>query len=577
MPRVEIIGSAYSGKSIISSGQETVNLYGELSKIDPEAPATVTYYPTPGTLLYSQVIPPFVKKARAAYRSSIGTAYYVIGQNVYVLTVAQVLVFIGAIADLPSQVIFSDNGIVATMVDGQNGYVIDLQTNQIGIIIDPNFYPASWVALLDTFFIYNRFGTNQFFISGSNVDFGILTNSAVSTGTIVAGAAYTNGTYSNIPLTGGHGSGATAEITVAGGVVTVVQIDNGGKNYIAGDVLSATAASIGGTGAGFTYTVTGFATGFDPLDIAAKSGFSDPIVGIVAIHRELWLIGQLTTEIWIGTGAADFYFQEVQGAYINHGCAAQYSIATQDVLAFFLQQDLQGNCLVLMGQGYDISEISTPRLVSIFRTYTVINDAIGFCFQIEDHSYYALIFPTANKGWLYDLTTSKQLGTHFWSEWNFNDANGNFNRPRANCCMFFNGANLVGDWENGTLLKLDINTNTDYTDNKTVNPIIRVKTFPHMVATNNRIVYSSFDADIECGTAKEGAPTPQLSLSWSDDKGRTYGNPLMQSMGNIGEYLTVPSWNRLGEARDRVFKLSWSDDVVTALNGAFIETRQART
>lgn len=495
MSRVEIIGSAYSGKSIIASGQETVNLYGELSKIDPEAPSTVTYYPTPGTILYAQVIPPFVKKARASYRSSIGTAYYVIGQNVYVVTVNQVLISIGAIADLPSQVIFSDNGLVATLVDGQNGYVIDLTTNALGIITDPNFYPADYVALLDTFFIYNRAGTSQFFISGSNVDFALMTT----------------------------------------------------------------------TGA------------FDPLDIAAKSGFSDPIVGIVAIHRELWLIGALTTEIWIGTGAADFYFQEVQGAYINHGCAAQFSIATQDVLVFFLQQDLQGNCLVLQGQGYDVSEISTPRIVSEFRKYAIISDAIGFCFQIEDHSYYALIFPTANKGWLYDLTTSAKLGFPFWSEWNFIDNDGNFNRPRGNCCMFFNGSNLVGDWQNGNLLKLDINTNTDYTDNISVNPIVRVKTFPHMVENNNRISYKQFMVDMECGTAKEGAPTPQISLSWSDDKGRSYGNPVIQSLGRIGEYLTVPSWNRLGEARDRVFKVSWSDDVITALNGGFVDTMPSRS
>lgn len=494
MPRIQLIGSAYSGKSIIASGQETVNLYGEVNQADPEAVVPVTYYPTPGTDLYAQAVPPFINKARASYRTSIGTAYLIIGKNVYVVEANQTLSQIGSIADRPSQIYFADNGIVAVFVDGQNGYAIDLTTNALGIITDANFYPADYVVLLDTFFIFNRSKTNQFFITGSNV------------------------TYTQLTTTGA----------------------------------------------------------FDPLDIAAKSGFNDPIVGIAAIHRELWLIGALTTEIWIGTGAADFYFQEVQGTYINHGCSAQYSIATQDVLVFFLQQDLQGNCLVLQGQGYDVSEISTPRIVSEFRKYQTISDAIGFCFQLEDHSYYALIFPTANKGWLYDLTTSSKLGFPFWSEWNYIDNNGNFNRPRANCCMFFNGFNLVGDWENGNLLKLDINTNTDFTNNGTF-PIVRVKTFPHMVENNNRISYKQFEADMEVGTAKEGAPTPQISLSWSDDKGKSYGNPILQSMGNIGEYLTVPMWNRLGQARDRVFKLSWSDDVITALNGAFINTMPSKS
>lgn len=485
MARVQIIGAPYSSKSVIASGQECVNLYAEINDGDPQSPAAVTYYPTPGTKLYSD--PQFVKNARGCYRTSIGTAYYIVGQNVYFLTNNGILNIVGVIADRQSQVYFSDNGIVCVLVDGVNGYVIDLITNQFGIITDPNFYGADYIALLDTFFIFNRPATNQFYLSGSNVNFTMLTT----------------------------------------------------------------------TGA------------FDPLDIAAKSGFNDPIVGIVAVHRELWLVGALTTEIWIGTGAADFYFQEVQGSYVNHGCGAQYSIATQDVLLFFLMQDQQGKNLVVQGMGYDVTEISTPRVVSELNKYETTADAIGFCFQIEDHSYYALVFPTANKGWLYDLKTK------WWYEWNWCDQNGNLNRPRANCCMFVNGKNLIGDWENGLLLQLDINTFTDYTPAAPVSPIVRIRTFAHSVDNNQKISYKSFDADMQVGTANE-EDAPTVDLSWSDNKGVSYNDPVSQSMGKIGEFMLVPSWNRLGEARDRVFKLQWSTNNATSLNGAFVDVKAAR-
>ncbi|MDN4638558.1 hypothetical protein QCD73_18800, partial [Bacillus sp. PsM16] len=79
-----------------------------------------------------------------------------------------------------------------------------------------------------------------------------------------------------------------------------------------------------------------------------------------------------------------------------------------------------------------------------------------------------LVFPSANKGWLYDLTTG------MWSEWNWIDENGILLRPRANCCMFAFGDILVGDWQYGKLLKLDINS---FTDEGT--PIVRIRTFPH--------------------------------------------------------------------------------------------------
>lgn len=74
-------------------------------------------------------------------------------------------------------------------------------------------------------------------------------------GAITPGSAYTNGTYSGVSLTGGSGSGATANITVAGGAVTVVTLVNPGTGYAIGNTLSATAASIGGTGSGFSIPV----------------------------------------------------------------------------------------------------------------------------------------------------------------------------------------------------------------------------------------------------------------------------------------------------------------------------------
>lgn len=78
----------------------------------------------------------------------------------------------------------------------------------------------------------------------------------IETGEITtAGAAYVNGVYSSVPLTGGTGSGATADITVAGNIVTNVQIVDQGRDYVVGNVLSASNVDLGGAGAGFTYTV----------------------------------------------------------------------------------------------------------------------------------------------------------------------------------------------------------------------------------------------------------------------------------------------------------------------------------
>ena len=91
---------------------------------------------------------------------------------------------------------------------------------------------------------------NYFYYPESIVQRPILT-----LGAITAGTSYATGTYSNVSLTGGSGSGATASIVVSGGGVTSVTVVNGGTGFVVGDTMSALAANIGGTGSGFSIPV----------------------------------------------------------------------------------------------------------------------------------------------------------------------------------------------------------------------------------------------------------------------------------------------------------------------------------
>ena len=91
----------------------------------------------------------------------------------------------------------------------------------------------------------------------------------VSLGTIVGGSGYTNGSYPGTSLTGGSGTLATANITVAGGKVTVVTVVNPGSGYKVGDTLSATIPG----GSGFTIPVAALGGTFgQDLEAPRQSG-----------------------------------------------------------------------------------------------------------------------------------------------------------------------------------------------------------------------------------------------------------------------------------------------------------------
>lgn len=88
----------------------------------------------------------------------------------------------------------------------------------------------------------------------------------LTTGTLVGGSGYTNATYTGVSLTGGSGTGAQATIVVSGGAVTTVTITTAGNGYLVGDTLSATAASIGGTGSGFSVKAATVGSSFTASD-----------------------------------------------------------------------------------------------------------------------------------------------------------------------------------------------------------------------------------------------------------------------------------------------------------------------
>lgn len=70
---------------------------------------------------------------------------------------------------------------------------------------------------------------------------------------LIGGSLYTNGVYQNVPLTGGSGANATADIVVVGGTVVSCDLKFGGNFYVVGDTLSC--ASLGSTGSGFSVEV----------------------------------------------------------------------------------------------------------------------------------------------------------------------------------------------------------------------------------------------------------------------------------------------------------------------------------
>lgn len=333
---------------------------------------------------------------------------------------------------------------------------------------------------------------------------------------------------------------------------------------------------------------------FDPLYIAGKTDYPDPLVTLIVNRHEILLLGQLKSEIWYDAGNPLFPFAELPGAYIEHGCVAPFSVAATDISVFWLGMDLQGQGLVFRQRGYETKLVSNHAIAYAIRKMAnagTIADAVGYCYQQDGHVFYVLIFPSGDQTWVFDDSIGEP--TEAWHQRAWTDSDGVLHRDRTNCHAFLNGTNVVGDWQNGTLYALDLDTYTDAVGVATPGPISFIRTFPHIgaavapngqpiMADGKRVQFTQFLADLECGDGpldSTGAP-PQIGLRWSDDRGKTFGQTVLQSAGDPtlpGRYLTEPQWRGLGIARDRIFELSYSIAGPAALNGGWVEAKVLNT
>jgi hypothetical protein len=303
----------------------------------------------------------------------------------------------------------------------------------------------------------------------------------------------------------------------------------------------------------------------NPLDFASAEGSPDNVVALIVDHREVWVFGTNSTEVWYDAGLADFPLAPVQGAYNEIGCIAPYSVAKMDNCVFWLGADARGRGIVYRTQGYTGKRISTHAVEWQIQQYTDMSDAVGYTYQQDGHFFYVLNFPSANTTWVYDASTE------VWHEragWN----NGSFTRHRANCQMSFNNRIVVGDYENGNVYYFDLNS---YKDNNDIQKWLRSwRALPTGQNDLNRSAHHTLQLDCETGVGLDGTGqgvSPEMMLRWSDDGGHTWSNEHLASMGKMGQFGFRAFWRRLGmtlKIRDRVYEVSGTDPVKIAIMGA---------
>jgi hypothetical protein len=614
MPDFGFVGAAYEAPSITQDAQECINFYPEIDPTKAQGErGIVALYPTPG--LETVAIFPNQEEVRGLRTLSGGQQVVAVcGDFVYVLESDLTPVIVGQLNTSTGQVGIVDNGVNVYIVDDSYRYtwfisapssaiftgsistttltVTSVQSGTIAVgqaIFGQGVAQNSVITALGT----GSGGVGTYTVSDSQtvastainsvaspaivtgaISGTTLTVSAVTSGTLkigqtIEGSGVTDGT---IITAFGTGSGGAGTYTVSASQ-TVSSTTIYALNWT---VLPSTDGAFEGGGTVdisdnyFVYNKPQsqlwaasdlLSPITDPLSFASKDGSPDDLVAIIVDRREVYLLGEMSSEAWLDVGSVPFPFQRIQGSSTQQGIAAAYSCARVGNSFAYVSKNNRGEATIVQMNGYIPQRISTHAVETTLVGQDV-SDAIAWTYQLEGHETYVVTFPSIGTNgltWAYDITTG------LWHKWLYTNNQNEYERHRGNCCAFFNQQVLLGDYENGKLYRLSL---SQYTDDGQL--IRRLRRCPHITTDLQRQYFAELQIQFQPGV---GLPVgqgqdPQAMLRWSDNGGFTWSNENWVTIGKQGEYFTRAMWRRLGFARDRIFEVVITDPIKAVIVSA---------
>ena len=611
MPDFGFVGPSYEAPSIYQDAQECINFRPEIDIMKAQGErGVIALYPTPG--LTSQIV--FQNKQEVRGMRTVSGGQYmvaVVGSYVYVLTSTLTPTMVGQLNTSTGIVGITDNGVNVYIVDGNYRYTWKISTPASAVFTGS----ISGTTLTVTAITSGSIATGQALFGLDISQATVITALGTGTGGVgtytinisqTVGSELMNSAAVGCVFTGDISTTTLTVSSVASGSLSLGQTIQG-SGVTTGTIITALGTGTGSTG---TYTVnksqtvassTLYALNWtvipstdgafqggssvdvvdnyfvyndpetqqwassdllspitNPLSFASKDGAPDDLVSLIVDHREVYLLGEQSSEVWVDVGSQPFPFQRIPGTSTQHGIAAKHSMARVGNSFAYVSRNNRGQAMIVQMNGYSPQRISTHAVENTL-VNQYIDDAIAWTYQLEGHECYVVTFPTLELTWVYDVTTN------MWHKWLYTTDTNVYQRHRGNCCAVFQGKVLVGDYENGQIYQLDPN---NYTDNG--QKVRRLRRCPHIVTDLQRQFFDELQIQFQPGVGLQAGQgqNPQAMLRWSNDGGSTWSNEYWVGIGKVGRYYNRAIWRRLGWSRDRIFEVVVTDPVKAVIVSA---------
>lgn len=278
-----------------------------------------------------------------------------------------------------------------------------------------------------------------------------------------------------------------------------------------------------------------FSTSLDPIDWATGEAAPDDTLAVMVSNRQLWVIGERTSEVWYDSGDPLFPFTRIPGAVVDTGTIGHETVAKAQNTIMFVGDDLR----VYTTKGYSLLPIST-QAIEYHISQTDVKKLKAFTFHERGRWFYSLTMDDS-KTFVYDTLTT------LWHTRSSDDVgrwkmDGVFNNYKDGINYGFARHNLYKISE-------DINTE----DGKNV--LREIISLP-ITKSVNRIRIHELELDMEVGLLN----TAEVALQMSSDGGRSWSNKNIANTGAPGQAMARVKWRRLGQHRNAAAKFTITAD-----------------
>lgn len=277
----------------------------------------------------------------------------------------------------------------------------------------------------------------------------------------------------------------------------------------------------------------------------AASGDSDAIQSIKVLNRQIYAVGQTTTEIWENDGTSPF--SRTAGGFVQTGCIAPFSTVVSENAMFWLNQDRH----FVQWVGGKLTRISSPYDKDLSR-FSAVADCEGYRVEVDGVPLIIWAFPTENRTLVYNY------GKEDWAEWRHWDSDAmEYDRWIGGCHVWVPdwGLHLVGSRLTSTIYSMSADVYTDAGDE-----IRMLRESGHIdYKTTRQKISKEFRIRAKRGSMVVDT-VPKLMLRWKDDN-RRWSNLHELSLGDEGDTSLVLRLQRTGIYRTRKYELTATDAV----------------